>query len=95
MYQGCMYRGCVYSGYTFCLPQELKEEELDWLDYAQDEAAVKEALVSDVFSLLLDDSVSAVSAAFTKRHAATTATRQQVSGPLFLSLCTQCSNWCF
>ncbi|XP_067940512.1 centrosome-associated protein 350-like [Watersipora subatra] len=42
------------------LIQELREEEASWLYYTQDEGSVKEALVEDVFKVLLDDSITAV-----------------------------------
>ena len=48
--------------------QELKEEELAWLDYTQDEYSVKHALVDDVFSVLLEDSVLAVTGAYNKQR---------------------------
>ncbi|KAF6034866.1 hypothetical protein EB796_006816 [Bugula neritina] len=40
--------------------QELREEELSWLDYSQDKLAVKHSLTESVFQVLLDDSVSAI-----------------------------------
>lgn len=44
--------------------QELNEEEASWLDYSQDEEAVKRSLVDDVFQVLLDDCIKSMSLAY-------------------------------
>ncbi|KAF6026327.1 CEP350 [Bugula neritina] len=50
------------------LTQELREEELSWLDYSRDELAVKHSLTESVFQVLLDDSVSAILGAYNSKH---------------------------
>eukprot|EP00063_Salmo_salar_P068487 XP_014043322.1 PREDICTED: centrosome-associated protein 350-like isoform X2 [Salmo salar] len=54
----CKYRSTKRDRVDYILIQELHKEELQWVDYSADQITVKMRLSEEIFSLLLEDTIS-------------------------------------
>ncbi|KAL0978977.1 hypothetical protein UPYG_G00178770 [Umbra pygmaea] len=54
----CKYRSARRDRVDYILIQELHKEELQWVDYSADQITVKMKLSEEIFSLLLEDTIS-------------------------------------
>ncbi|XP_042186660.1 centrosome-associated protein 350 isoform X3 [Oncorhynchus tshawytscha] len=54
----CKYRSTKRDRVDYILIQELHKEELQWVDYSADQITVKMKLSEEIFSLLLEDTIS-------------------------------------
>ncbi|XP_010866981.2 centrosome-associated protein 350 [Esox lucius] len=54
----CKYRSAKRDRVDYILTQELHREELQWVDYSDDQITVKMKLTEEIFHFLLDDTIS-------------------------------------